>query len=380
MLALAAAAPVSARVTVPDPWPAPPAEAAPIPVVMLADPGAGRILFARQHGLRFAPASVTKVMSAYVAFQEMARGKLRRDRVFTVGDAIAREWNGKGTSLYLKPGDRVTTDVLLRGITTVSANDAAVVLATGHSGSLAGWTALMNAEARKLGMADSHFATPNGWPDGGATHVSAFDLVRLATALIERHPAEYRRYFGQKSLTFNGITQQNRDPTLGVVPGADGIKTGHTNEAGYNFLGSAERSGRRLIMVVAGATSEAGRAAAARALLEWGFTAWQVRPLFKAGQRVGLARVQGGNARQVALIAPRPIHAALPRGEGVRITLEIRYNGPLVAPIAKGSQVATLEILNNGFSAGAVPLLAEEAIATAGPFDRLWNGLMGLLS
>lgn len=363
-----------------DRWPASPAEVSSLPVVLLVDPGAGRILYARQHDSRFLPASVAKVMSAYVAFEEIARGRLRIDQIIPVSETSAREWSGKGTSLYLKPGERLTVDQLLHGIVTVSANDAAVVLAVGHLRSVSGWTDSMNTEARRLGMTNSHFKTPNGWPDNGATYVSASDLVKLAVGLIERHPALYHRYFGQKAMTLHGITQQSHDPTLGVVAGADGIKTGHTNEAGFNFLGSAQRSGRRLIMVIAGAKSEGERATASRALLEWGFSAWQFRPLFRAGHTVGMAQVQGGDARQVALIAPRAIHAAIPKEQAFRITLNIHYKGPLVAPVAKGSEVATLRILNNGRQVGSVPLLAGEAIGEAGPFDRLWNGLMGLFT
>ena len=199
--------------------PAPPPEVSPIPVVLLAEAGSGQTLFARNPDLRFVPASMTKAMTAYVAFGLIASGKLREDRVFSIDPATAREWSGKGTSLYLKGGDTVPAEALLRGITTVSANDASVALAVGHAGSVAAWTGLMNAEARKLGMTGSHFATPNGFPDQGATYVTARDLVRLGSAMTARYPGLYHRYFGQKQFAWNGLTQINKDPVTGVVRG-----------------------------------------------------------------------------------------------------------------------------------------------------------------
>ena len=288
---------------------------------------------------------------------------------------------GKGTSLYLKAGDSVPVAALLHGIATVSANDASVVLAEGYAGDTTTWTRLMNAEARRLGMADSRFATPNGWPDGGATYVSADDLVTLSRALIERFPAQYRTYFGQKHFAWNGVTRESHDPTVGLVPGADGIKTGFTREAGYNFLGSAQRDRRRLVMVVAGAKSEAQRADLSRRLLEWGFSAWKRHDLFRAHGLVGTAAVQGGAVPTVGLVAASDIYAAIPRDGAAPAGLAIRYDGPLVAPIAKGAEVARLEIR---WSADAppryVPLRAARSVAAAGPFRRLLNGLAGLLA
>ncbi len=354
---------------------APPPELAAVPVVLLADMGSGQVLYARQPDLRFVPASVAKVMSAYTAIGLMRQGKLAAAREFTVDAATAQQWNGRGTSLYLRAGDRISAEMLLRAMTTVSANDAAVVLAQGYAGSIAGWAALMNGEARQLGMADSHFATPNGWPDGGQTWVTARDLAALGAALIARYPAEYRNYFGQRSLTWNGATQYNKDPVTGVVPGADGIKTGHTAEAGFNFLGSAERNGRRLVMVIAGARSEAERASASRALLEWGFWGWDRIALFRAGEPIGTAQVQQGSARKVGLVAPLPVYATLPKGETARVQLRVVYQGPLIAPIAKGSQIAHLEISRPGAEPSQVPLFAAESVAEAGWFDRLLNGL-----
>lgn len=360
--------------------PTPPAELAPIPVALLVDVNSGRTLYAREADRRFLPASTTKVMTAFVAFEEIAAQRLARDRQFVVAEPTARQWNGRGTSMYLKGGDRASTDDLLHGIATASANDASIVLAESYAGDVARWCAMMNRTAATLGMTGSHFATPNGWPDQGATYVTARDLVTLGEATITRHPQLYRSYFGQKRMTWNGVELTSHDPTVGVVRGADGIKTGHTNEAGYNFLGSAERDGRRLVMVIAGAKSEADRASASRALLEWGFAEWRDRPLFAAGKPVAKARVQDGDLRAVPLVTNRAIAATLARGETGPISLQVRYRGPLVAPIAKGAQVAELEIRAGGAAPSRLPLFAAVSVDKAGPLDRLVNGVMGLFS
>ena len=367
------AAPTAAAV------PSPLQKLAGIPVVLLVDQASGQTLFERQADLGFVPASMTKAMTAYVAFEQVAQGNLRPEQTFAMRPDTWAAWHGKGTSMNLRSGQSVSLDALLHGITTVSANDAAVVLAEGAGGSVPGWSALMNAEAARLGMAGSHFETPNGWPDNAATYVTARDMVRLGDALITRHGDLYHRYFGQKQFTWNNVTQQNHDPTIGVIPGADGIKTGHTNEAGFNVLGSAERGGRRLIMVIGGAKSEEQRTAASRALLEWGFASWQSHPLYAHGARVGDAKVQGGDAQQVGLLAARPIAAVLPGGIGKVIGLRIIYRGPLRAPLARGAEVAELEIRIDGMPPSRVPLITARGIGKAGPLDRLRNGLMGLI-
>lgn len=359
--------------------PAPPGQIEAIPVSLLVDLGSGQVLHERSPDLRFVPASMTKVMTAYVAFELIAQGDLLPEQHFIVSPETAAKWNGKGTSMYLRGGESVSVDMLLHGIATASANDASIVLAEGFAGDVRTWTGLMNAQARRLGMEDSHFNTPNGWPDGGKTYVSAADLVKLARALITRHPALYRRYFGQKRMEWHHVTLQSHDPTVGVVAGADGIKTGYTREAGYNFLGSAERRGRRLVMVIGGARSDAQRSEASRSLLEWGFSAWRVRPLFAARAPIGSARVQGGNLRHVPLVSKAPVYASIPADSDEPISLKMHYDGPLVAPIAAGTEVGRLEIRVGSREPGYVPLYAQRGVGEAGPLDRLWNGLMNLI-
>ncbi|OJW75365.1 MAG: D-alanyl-D-alanine carboxypeptidase [Sphingomonadales bacterium 63-6] len=359
--------------------PAPPNEAE-APIALLVDVSSGQTLHSREMDRRFLPASVTKVMTTYLAFEMLADGRLRPDQTFTFGPDLAKDWRGTGSSLFLKEGDTVTVDTLIHGITTVSANDGAALLAQGATGSLENWVALMNRTASKLGMYDSHFGTPNGWPDEGRTFVTAHDLALLAKAMIDRHPQLYARYIGKRGYSFNGITQANHDPMLGKVPGADGIKTGFTREAGYNFLGSAQRDGRRLVIVLAGTESGAERARIARDYIEWGFAAFVPHQIFPAGAPIGTAQVQDGSASTVALRTAKPVIADIPPGLKPRITMSLHYRGPIAAPIAAGQEVAELEVRIDGMAPYRVPLEAVSAVDKANPLERMINAVLGWLS
>jgi D-alanyl-D-alanine carboxypeptidase (penicillin-binding protein 5/6) len=347
-----------------------------VPIALLVDVSAGQTLDAREENRRFLPASVTKVMTAFVAFEMLAEGRLKPNQTFTVGRSVHDQWSGKGSSMFLETGEQVSVDQLLHAITTISANDGCIALAEGAGGSVERWVARMNRTAQSLGMDDSHFGTPNGWPDDGATFTTARDLVTLADAMIARHPRLYATYFGKRDLAFNGIAQANHDPITGVVPGADGIKTGYTREAGNNFLGSAQRNGRRLVMVVAGIDGEATRAAAARAYVEWGFDQFEPKRLFAEGAAIGEARVQGGSKRHVSLRAVSPVLVDFPKGQRPKVRLAVHYDGPLVAPIAKGQKVAELEVTVDGFTPYRVPLNAANDVARANPWQRLANGVL----
>lgn len=351
-----------------------------VPIALLIDADSGQTLFAREADRRFVPASITKVMTAYVAFELLAKGKLKPDQLIPVSEDAYQNWSGKGSSLGVQRNSRISVDTLVRAIMTVSGNDAAVVLAEGAAGSVKKWTELMNREARNLGMTESHFANPNGWMDEGRTFVSARDLGKLARAMISRHPELYARYVGKRTFTYNGITQANHDPITGVVPGADGIKTGFTNQAGYGFLGSAMRDGNRLVMVVAGVDSGAARKQAARDFIEWGFTAFDRHLLLPRHAKVGVAAVQGGASRSVMLKAPVPITVLVPSGKKARYSLVLHYIGPIKAPIRAGQAVGELEVLIDGRPSHRVPLAAAEAVPTANIFQRLINGLLALFA
>lgn len=367
---------------VPDPGPVPPAVPTAIeaPVALLVDLGSGQVLHARNPDARFMPASVTKVMTLYLAFELIAQRRLDPAQVFTMSPAVSREWRRKGSTMFLDTGEQVRVDDLLLGIANVSANDGAAVLAEGQAGSLAAWTAQMNAAALALGMTGSHFESPNGWPDEGRTFTTASDLVTLARAMITRHPDKFGYYIGRAGLDYKGIAQVNHDPMIGRVPGADGIKTGFTNEAGFSYLGTARRNGQRLVLVLAGVENGRLRAKIAKAYVEWGFSAFDRKPLFANGATIGEARVQDGDARHIALKAAGPVAINLPRGSDPQLAATIRYEGPLRAPITAGQEVAVLEVTAEGVAPARVPLYAAQSVGTAGPLDRIINAIAGVFT
>lgn len=351
----------------------PPAENAPI--AYLLDASSGQILYARDIDRRFMPASITKVMTTFLAFEWMEEGRLFPQQVYGVRPDTFRKWHRKGSTMFLPADARVTVDDLLHGVTTVSANDGAVVLAEGAAGSVDDWVAAMNAKARDIGMADSHFGNPNGWMDDGKTFVTARDLGTLAQAMVTRHPTKYRHFVGAKGLKYNGIEQRNHDPIIGVVPGADGIKTGYTNQAGFGFLGSAQRDGRRLVMVVAGSPGGRERNAASRQFIEWGFQHFDSRVLFTNGARIASARVQQGSAGEVGLTAAGPVRISVPKGTEPEVSLALRYEGPLQAPIAEGEEVAELIVSIEGMPEHRVPLVASEEVLEATMLQRVFNAM-----
>jgi serine-type D-Ala-D-Ala carboxypeptidase (penicillin-binding protein 5/6) len=350
------------------------------PVAILVDITSGQVLHARNPDRRFMPASLTKVMSLYLAFELIEQGRLDPAQVFTMSPVVAREWRRKGSTMFLDAGERVRVDDLLLGIANVSANDGAAVLGEGQAGSVAAWTLAMNDTARGIGMSGSHFGTPNGFPDEGRTFTTANDLVRLARAMITRHPDKFGNYIGRAGFDYKGIAQVNHDPLIGHLAGADGIKTGFTSESGFSYLGTARRNGQRLVLVLAGVENGHLRARLARAYMEWGFTAFEHRRLFAPGQAVGEARVQNGDARSLALVGKGAVAVNLPRGSAGKLVATIRYEGPLRAPIAAGQEIAVLEVTAPGTAPARIPLYAAEAVGVAGPFDRIINAVAGLFS
>jgi serine-type D-Ala-D-Ala carboxypeptidase (penicillin-binding protein 5/6) len=300
------------------------------------------------------------------------------------------KWHGPqaGSTMFLSANEQVSVENLLHGIVTLSGNDASVVLAECIAGTEQAFTEQMNLQAKRLGMTNSHFGTANGWPDDGITYVTARDLATLAEAEIENHFKLYKQFYSQPSFTWGktlgsgaDITQSNRNPILGKVPGADGLKTGHTDEAGYGFVGSAEQNGRRLIEVVAGLPSWNDRVEQSVRLMSWGFNAWQSKPLYKAGTKVGSAQVQLGGDSEVALVAPRDLAVTYPAGltvNGGDPKVSIRYQGPVKAPIAKGQHIADL-VVKTATGEQVMPLVAADAVGQAGFFGRAWQGIKQLL-
>ena len=347
------------------------------PIAYMIDLNSGAVLYDRASDKRIPPASMAKMMTVYTAFNMIKKGELSLDRRIAMPESVWREWNNQGSTMFLKIGDKPTVAELLAGIITLSGNDACVLLATGLSVSEQAFTGRMNENAKKLGLSNSHFGTSMGWPDEGRTYVSARDLATLARATIEEFPQLYKRFYGQKGFTWNGISQENRNPLFGKVAGADGLKTGHTEEAGYGFTGSAMQNGRRLVMVVAGLGSYNGRIEESDRFMQWGFDSWDSRALYNKGAVVGDASVQLGDARSVPLVAPSKLGVAYPSGTSGQFKTSIRYNGPIKAPISKGDQVAML-VVQTTAGEQQLPLVAGEAVGQAGFFSRIWNGFMSL--
>ncbi|HMI39964.1 MAG TPA: D-alanyl-D-alanine carboxypeptidase family protein [Sphingomicrobium sp.] len=360
----------------------------PAPIAYLIDLSSGAVLLAKDADRRMPPASMAKMMTTEVAFEMIDRGKLPLTKTCTVRPEIWQRWHGPaaGSTMFLSVNEQVSVENLLHGIVTLSGNDASVVLAECIAGTEEAFAAQMNALAGELGLKNSHFGNSNGWPDEGVTYVTARDLATLAKASIERHPKLYKQFYGQPSFTWGktlgsgaDITQANRNPILGKIPGADGLKTGHTDEAGYGFTGSAEQNGRRLVMVVAGLSSFNQRIEESTRLMNWGFNAWTAKPLFAANAKIGMAKVQLGSSSEVSLIAPRNLAVTLPAGLGGNPKVSIVYDGPLKAPIAKGQHIADLVVTTADTPPQHMPLVAGEAVDEAGFFGRLWLGFKQLI-
>lgn len=349
------------------------------PIGYLVDVSSGAVLLDKQSDQKIPPASMAKMMTVYVAFDLIDSGKLKLDQTFKVRAETWTKWNNTGSSMFLKPGEEVSVADLLHGIATLSGNDASVVLAEGIAGSEAAFVDRMNAAAIRLDMKDSVFGTANGWPDGGRTLTTAHDLATLGSRTIHDFPKLYRQFYGFREFRWNGIVQHNRNPILGEVMGADGLKTGHTDEAGYCFTGTAMQGSRRLIMVVAGLPSMAARADESRKLLHWGFTAWRAQQLYKAQSVVATLPVQLGSERRVQVTAPRALGLTLPAKGAPKYKLSVRYAGPVKAPVKKGTELGQLVAKFEDGSEQVMPLVAATSVAKASFFGRALNGLKSLV-
>jgi D-alanyl-D-alanine carboxypeptidase (penicillin-binding protein 5/6) len=357
------------------------------PIAYMEDLSSGAVLYQRDADRRMPPASMAKMMTVYVAFDMIKKGELKLDQTFTVRPETWQRWHGPqaGSTMFLSTGESVSVENLLKGIVTLSGNDACVVLAEGISGTEQTFTDRMNQQAQKLGLTNSHFGTSNGWPDNGVTYVTARDLAHLATSTIKDFPDLYKRFYSLRSFTWGktlgagaDITQANRDPLLGRVAGADGLKTGHTEEAGYGFTGSAEQNNRRLVMVIAGLTSSNGRAEESVRFMEWGFRAWQAKPVVAQGKQVSTAEVQMGSASSVGLVAPKQLTVTLPAGAVPQMSAKVVYEGPIRAPIKAGQHIADLVVKSPEMPEQRLPLVAATDVGEAGFFGRAWAGLTSL--
>ena len=357
----------------------------PATVAFMQDMNTGAILYAKNPDQQIPPASLAKMMTVYTVFDMVKRGNVKLDQKITFQPDAWKQWHSQGSTMFLSPGEQVSVSNLLLGIITLSGNDACIAMAEGLSGTEAAFVQRMNENAKKLGLTGSYFGTANGWPDNGVTHVTARDMVKLAEATIHDFPKLYKQFYAKPDFSWgqtmggNAITQANRDPLLGRVPGADGLKTGHTEEAGYSVTGSAEQNGRRITMMMGGMTSFNQRIQQSVAFMNWGFRAWQNKTLAAKGKVVEKAEVQGGDASTVDLVAPQDVAVTIPSGSSPDMQIKVVYQGPIQAPIKAGQHIADIVVTTPDTGAQTMPLVAAKDVGKAGFFRRAWNGLTTLL-
>ncbi|WP_375175378.1 D-alanyl-D-alanine carboxypeptidase family protein [Pseudooceanicola sp.] len=326
------------------------------------------------------PASMSKLMTLYIAFEALRDGRLELDEELPVS---AHAMSYGGSTMFLDTTDRVSVEDLIRGIIVLSGNDACAVIAEALSpdGTEAGFARYMTQRAQQMGMTNSTFANSNGWPAAGH-RMSMRDLALLATHLIEDFPNFYP-LFAERTFAFDGRAPQNssnRNPLLGLGIGADGLKTGHTEEAGYGLVGSAKQGDRRVVFVLSGLDTQAARAQESEAIVNWAFRQFTQKSLLKAGETVMKAEVFMGQAPTVALTTGDDLIALVPVLNSKEIPAEVVYNGPISAPVAKGDQVAELIISPDGLPETRVPLVAAESVAKGGFMVRITTALDHLLT
>src|SRR5687767_12328168 len=350
--------------------------AAPPPSVIakawvLGDLSSGQILVAQKPDERFEPASLTKMMTAYVVFAALRDRRISLEQQINVS---VRAWKAPGSRMFVEPRRPVNVDDLIRGMVVQSANDASIALAEAVARSEEVFAQMMNREAARLGMKNTKFMNATGLPD--AQHYStAQDLYLLAAALIRDFPGEYAQYYSQKEYRYNAISQPNRNRLLWTDPSVDGVKTGHTEAAGYCLVASSRRGGRRLLSVLIGSTSEATRAQESLRLLNWGYQFFDSVKLYGAADPMKSLEVWKGAARSVKVGVGTDLFVTVPRGEADKLKAELVSQQPLIAPLAKGQRVGVLRVTHDGKPYGEYPLVALEPVALAGFFGRAWDTL-----
>jgi D-alanyl-D-alanine carboxypeptidase (penicillin-binding protein 5/6) len=369
-LGLTAAAQPLAVLAPPQLAPVPPPPAIAAPSYLLMDAASGRILASSAPDARVAPASLTKLMTAYVVFEALRDGRIRLDDQVPVS---AKAWRMRGSRMFIEVNTTVAVEALLQGLIVQSGNDASVALAEHVAGSVEDFVASMNERAVGLGLRGTQFRNPTGLPARGH-YSTASDLARLAQALIAEFPEHYYRY-SQREFTFNSITQHNRNSLLWRDPSVDGLKTGYTADAGYCLVGAALRDGLRLIAVVLGSRSDPARDRAAQALIDYGFSHFERRRVFTAGEAVVTARVRQGAALEVALGPAEDLYVTLARGS--HRSLETRFEIPdyLQAPVDAGAVQGRAQVLLGAEELAAVPLVVLSQVAQGGLWMRFKDGV-----
>lgn len=319
---------------------------------------------------RIEPASLTKLMTAYLAFSALKQKTLTLDQVVPVSE---RAWKQPGSRMFIEPGKPVKVEELLHGMITQSGNDACIALAEAIAGSEEVFVQMMNREAQRLGMKDTHFVNATGLPD--PKHYStAYDLGLLAASLIRDFP-EYYPLYAEREYRYNNINQPNRNRLLWLDPHVDGMKTGHTEEAGYCLIASAKRGTRRLLSVVLGTNTDGARAQESEKLLNYGFQFYDSAKLYDKGQTVSTLEVWKGTESRLKAGFLSDFYVSVPRGQGDQLKADLVSVQPLVAPISVGQKVGTVKVTLQGKVLGEYPAVALENVPVAGFFGRAWDSM-----
>lgn len=337
----------------------------PARAAILVDLTSGTVLLEKDADEPLPPASMSKLMTLEIVFDALKTGRLTMADSFRTSAKAAAMG---GSKMFIRSGEVVDVESLLRGVIVQSGNDAAVALAEAISGTEEGFAELMNRRAAEIGLTNSNFVNATGWP--APDHVMSLrDLAVLSQRLIEEYPEDYKM-FAETSFTWDGITQSNRNPLLDLEIGADGLKTGHTEEAGYGLVASAERDGRRVVLVIAGLESAQERSHEAERLINWAFRAFETRHLFRKGQTVARARVWIGAAESVDLAVAEDMVVTVPYGTLDQAVITAHFDDPVEAPIEAGAQLGRLEVALPDVTPVSVPLVAAELIERGGLLAR----------
>ena len=338
---------------------------------IVGDLTSGQVLSAQRADERYEPASLTKLMTAYLVFAALRDKKLTFEQQVPVS---ARASHAAGSRMFIDPRRPVSVEELIKGMEVQSGNDACIALAEAVAGSEDAFVQLMNREAQRLGMANTRFANATGLPD--AQHYStARDLYALAAALIRDFPEEYARYYAIKEYRYNNITQPNRNRLLWLDPSVDGVKTGHTEAAGFCLIASAKRGPRRLLSVLLGSTSEATRAQESLKLLNWGYQFYDAVKLFGKGDVIRTLDVWKGASRTLKAGSTADVYVTVPKGEAGKLQADTVSQQPLSAPVAQDERVGTLRVTLEGKPIAEFPLVALEPVGPAGLLGRAWDTL-----
>jgi len=337
---------------------------------VVMDSRSGKVLFEKNADELVPPASMSKVMTMIMVFERLKQGRLKLTDEFTISEDAWRRGGApsRSSTMYAEVGSKVSLENLIKGVVIHSGNDAAITLAQGIGGTEDGFADDMTRRARELGLPKSTFKNATGLPAEG--HLTTMrELASLTRYIIEVFP-QYYKYYGIREFTWNNITQQNRNPLLGKYRGADGVKTGYIRDAGYGMIGSAEREGRRLIVVVGGMKSRRDRAQEAERLLDFGFRKFRAVRLFSAGDTVGQARVWGGEEPSVKLVTKEDILTLLSEEEQATAEVQLVYSGPLKAPIKAGTAIGMVRILSDGKLVYKAPVHTKNSVPAT---DSIWK-------